>query len=57
MLATYVIAVLRGIAVQAKAGFTRSVLEPVAAQALTVCPTGSRVTEDSQSVSLHGKET
>lgn len=57
MLATYVMAVLRGIAVQAKAGFTRSVLEPVAAQALTVCPTGSRVTEDSQSVNLHGKET
>ncbi|UUZ81345.1 TetR/AcrR family transcriptional regulator [Paenibacillus sp. P26] len=40
-LAAYVLAVLHGMAVQAKAGFSRDMLESVAEQALSTWPTGN----------------
>jgi hypothetical protein len=40
-LAAFVLAVLHGIAVQAKAGFSRDMLEAVAEQAFSIWPTGS----------------
>lgn len=40
VLAAFVLAVLHGIAVQAKAGFSRDMLEAVAGQALSTWPTG-----------------
>ncbi|MDQ8733254.1 TetR/AcrR family transcriptional regulator [Paenibacillus sp. LHD-38] len=40
-LAAFVLAVLHGMAVQAKAGFSRDMLEAVAEQALSTWPTGS----------------
>jgi AcrR family transcriptional regulator len=40
-LAAFVLAVLHGMAVQAKAGFSRDMLESVAEQALSTWPTGS----------------
>ncbi|GAB1157582.1 TetR/AcrR family transcriptional regulator [Paenibacillus illinoisensis] len=41
VLAAFVMAVLHGMAVQAKAGFSRNMLEAVAEQALSTWPTGS----------------
>lgn len=40
-LAAFVMAVFHGMAVQAKAGFSRDMLEAVAEQALSTWPTGS----------------
>jgi len=43
VLAAFIMAVLHGMSVQAKAGFSRSVLEAVAAQALSTWPAGKSV--------------
>ncbi|TBU94632.1 TetR/AcrR family transcriptional regulator [Phytopseudomonas dryadis] len=49
VLAAYVCAVLHGMAVQAKAGFSREMLEAVAEQAISTWPTGSNATQSDRS--------
>jgi hypothetical protein len=44
VLAAYLMAVVHGISVQAKAGFPREVLTAVAQQAIATWPSGSPVT-------------
>ncbi len=46
VLAAFVMAVLHGMAVQAKAGFSREMLEAVAEQAMAAWPTGSSTTSE-----------
>ena len=49
VLAAFILAVLHGMAVQAKAGFSRNILEAVAEQALSTWPKGSTVNSSKSS--------